>query len=76
MDRGAWWAPVHRVTELDTTDVTLHALKEGGAEGKSLIPKDVGCHSSRIPETTLVGCSFIHNNSIYFTFYFKKTNYS
>ena len=25
MDRGAWWATVHRVTELDTTEVTLHA---------------------------------------------------
>ena len=22
MDRGAWWAPVHRVTESDTTEVT------------------------------------------------------
>ena len=21
MDRGAWWAVVHRVTELDTTEV-------------------------------------------------------
>ena len=24
MDRGAWWATVHRVTELDTTEVTEH----------------------------------------------------
>ena len=23
-DRGAWWAPVHRVTELATTEVTEH----------------------------------------------------
>ena len=42
----------------------------------SPIPKDMGCHSTRISETTLVGFSFIHNNSIYFTFYFKKTNHS
>ena len=25
MDRGAWWAIVHRVTELDMTEATLHA---------------------------------------------------
>ena len=25
MDRGAWWATVQRVTELDTTQVTFHA---------------------------------------------------
>ena len=24
-DRGAWWATVHRVTELDTTEATWHA---------------------------------------------------
>ena len=24
MDRGAWWATVHRVTGLDTTEVTEH----------------------------------------------------
>ena len=24
-DRGAWWATVHKVTELDTTEVTRHA---------------------------------------------------
>ena len=24
MDRGAWWAIVHRVAELDMTEVTLH----------------------------------------------------
>ena len=24
MDRGAWWATVHRVTELDTTEATEH----------------------------------------------------
>ena len=24
MDRGIWWATVHRVTELDTTEVTKH----------------------------------------------------
>ena len=26
MDRGAWWAMVHTVAELDTTEVTQHAL--------------------------------------------------
>ena len=25
MDRGAWWTIVHRVKELDTTEVTKHA---------------------------------------------------
>ena len=25
MDRGAWWATVHRVAELDTTEATQHA---------------------------------------------------
>ena len=24
IDRGAWWATVHRVTELDMTEVTSH----------------------------------------------------
>ena len=24
MDRGAWWATVHRVTQSDTTEVTEH----------------------------------------------------
>ena len=62
--------------ELNRTEVTLHALKDGGTERKSLIPKDTGCHSTRISETTLVGFSLIHNNSIYFTFYFKNTSYS
>ena len=25
LDRGAWWATVHRVAELDTTEMTEHA---------------------------------------------------
>ena len=25
MDRGPWWATVHRVTESDTTEATQHA---------------------------------------------------
>ena len=28
MDRGAWWATVHGVTELDTTKVTEHAAQK------------------------------------------------
>ena len=28
MDRGAWWATVHRVTESDMTKVTWHARTE------------------------------------------------
>ena len=26
MDRGAWWATVHRFTESDTTEATKHTL--------------------------------------------------
>ena len=26
MDRGAWWATVHRVAELDTTEATEHSV--------------------------------------------------
>ena len=29
MDRGAWQATVHRVAELDMTEVTLHAYVHG-----------------------------------------------
>ena len=29
MDRGAWWATVHNVTESDMTEVTYHAHKRG-----------------------------------------------
>ena len=25
MDRGAWWATVHRIVQSDTTEVTRHA---------------------------------------------------
>ena len=28
MDRGAWWATVHRVAELDTTEATEHTHRE------------------------------------------------
>ena len=32
-DRGAWWATVHRVTESDTTEATVHAgIKGAGRE--------------------------------------------
>ena len=29
MDRGAWWATVHRVAELDTTEATEHGTHAG-----------------------------------------------
>ena len=29
MDRGAWWATVHRVTELDMTEVNQHECTHG-----------------------------------------------
>ena len=28
MDRGAWWATVHRVAELDTAEATEHACMQ------------------------------------------------
>ena len=28
MDRGAWWATVHRITELDMTDRLIYWLKQ------------------------------------------------
>ena len=33
-DRGAWWAVVHRVTELDTTELTWHACTHTHTGGK------------------------------------------
>ena len=33
MDRGAWQAMVHRVTELDTTEATKQASKQASKEG-------------------------------------------
>ena len=29
MDRGAWWAAVHEVTESDTTETSLSRIGEG-----------------------------------------------
>ena len=35
MDRGAWWATVHGVTELDMTELTQHLIKKKERENKS-----------------------------------------
>ena len=32
MDRGTWWATVHRVAESDTTEATKHACTEEGGK--------------------------------------------
>ena len=76
MDRRAWSPVVHRVAQSRVRLKQLCTHSKTVEQKGSPIPKDMGCHSTRISETTLVGFSFIHNNSIYFTFYFKKTNYS
>jgi len=36
IDRGSWWASVHRVAELDTTEVTQHACRPNGETCDSL----------------------------------------
>ena len=36
INRGSWWASVHRVAELDTTEVTQHACRPSGETCDSL----------------------------------------
>ena len=44
MDRGAWWAAIHGVSELDTTEAAGHAC---------MLPLESGSvHQTRIPFQT------------------------
>ena len=45
MDRGAWRATVHGVTELDMTELTEHSVVK--AMGQVKIILRVGCHEYR-----------------------------
>ena len=36
IDRGSWWASVHRIAELDITEVTQHACRPSGETHDSL----------------------------------------
>ena len=36
IDKGSWWASVHRIAELDITEVTQHACRPSGETRDSL----------------------------------------
>ena len=38
MDRGAWWATVHRVTELDAAEATEHSTHRGSSDKSGTKP--------------------------------------
>ena len=42
MDRGAWQATVHGVTELDMTEWLRLSLSRGGVNGESLVNRHTG----------------------------------
>ena len=42
MNRGAWWATVHRIAELDTTEVTWHACTHELTANQKIM--DLKCH--------------------------------
>ena len=48
MDRGAWWATVQRVTELDMTEAT-HARRQGWRQRRFKNVKENGNTSSPDP---------------------------
>ena len=41
MDRGAWWATVHRVAESDMTDLAQHSKNPIKGQGVEQVPKSV-----------------------------------
>ena len=43
MDRGTWWATVHRVAELDTIEVTQHTHMHMGVS--QFLHSSLGGHS-------------------------------
>ena len=58
MDRRAWWATVHEITESDTTEVTEHMVHikkkkdSSGLPGGSVVkrtPADAEVHSTSDP---------------------------
>ena len=42
MNRGAWWATVHRIAELDMTEVTWHACTHELTANQKIM--DLKCH--------------------------------
>ena len=53
VDRGAWWATVHRVTESDTTEVTWHACRHWRRKWQ---PTPVFLPGESQGQRSLVGC--------------------
>ena len=63
MDRGAWWATVHGVTESDITETTQHGSSQGQEKVKLTIHHHtVKNHTSRTKATVSVDFIFLCSN--------------